>query len=129
MLDDLFEPLQVDLTSRQVRQSRIASDGLSLGVPMPMLEGETSPGGSVLVRFAQRGHRLFVAEDARLTDRIVEQLHHAVVFDRALQHGRAEERAGIAPDLHDDIGARLLTLMYTARSTEVEDRVRHPCKI
>ena len=31
----------------------------------------------------------------------------------------------MAQDLHDDIGARLLTLMYRAQSPEVEDYLRH----
>ena len=31
----------------------------------------------------------------------------------------------IAQDLHDDIGARLLTLMYKAANSEVEDYIRH----
>jgi len=31
----------------------------------------------------------------------------------------------LAQDLHDDIGARLLTLMYTAQSPEMENYVRH----
>ena len=77
------------------------------------------------MRFAQRGRRLFSAEDARLTDRIVEQLQRAVTFDRAVEQGRHEERLRLAQDLHDDIGARLLTLMYQAKSPEMEEYVRH----
>src|SRR5690606_34389520 len=33
--------------------------------------------------------------------------------------------ARIAQDLHDDIGARLLTLMYKAQTPEMEDYLRH----
>jgi signal transduction histidine kinase len=78
-----------------------------------------------VLRFAERGKRLFTAEDARLADRIVEQLRRAVAHDRAIEQGRSEERGRIAQDLHDDIGARLLTLMYKAPNTEMEDYVRH----
>ena len=78
-----------------------------------------------MLRFAERGKRLFTAEDARLADRIVEQLRRAVAHDRAIEQGRSEERGRIAQDLHDDIGARLLTLMYKAPNTEMEDYVRH----
>ena len=56
---------------------------------------------------------------------MVEQLKRAVAYDRAFERGRSEERARLAQDLHDDIGARLLTLMYTAQSPEVENYVRH----
>ncbi|HEY2217518.1 MAG TPA: ATP-binding protein, partial [Solirubrobacteraceae bacterium] len=58
-------------------------------------------------------------------DRIVEQLRRAVRFDKAVEQGRSEERLRLAQDLHDDIGARLLTLMYKAQSPEMEDYVRH----
>ena len=50
----------------------------------------------------------------------VEQLKRAVAYDKAVERGRSEERARIAQDLHDDIGARLLTLMYKAQSPEME---------
>jgi signal transduction histidine kinase len=81
--------------------------------------------GMVALRFAERGKRLFTPEDARLADRIVEQLMRALAHDRAVERGRSEERVRIAQDLHDDIGARLLTLMYKAPTEEMENYVRH----
>jgi signal transduction histidine kinase len=78
-----------------------------------------------VLRFAQRGQRLFTLDDARLADRVVDQLRRAVAYDMAVERGRAEERQRIAQDLHDDIGARLLTLMYQAQSPEMEDYIRH----
>ncbi len=125
LLDELFEPLEVSYVERRGSQTRVAGDGSSMLVPVPMLGGEPGPGGSVMIRFAQRGRRLFSSEDARLTDRIVEQLRRAVRFDKAVEQGRSEERMRLAQDLHDDIGARLLTLMYKAQSPEMEDYVRH----
>ncbi|TXJ01502.1 MAG: hypothetical protein E6Q31_03755 [Aquabacterium sp.] len=43
----------------------------------------------------------------------------------AVEQGRGEERLRIAQDLHDDIGARLLTLMYQAPTPEMGDYIRH----
>jgi signal transduction histidine kinase len=125
LLGDLFEPLEVKVVDRRTGKTRVAGDGSSILVPVPMLSGDLAPQGSVMVRFAQRGRRLFTSEDARLTDRIVEQLRRAVHFDKAVEQGRSEERMRLAQDLHDDIGARLLTLMYKAQSPEMEDYVRH----
>ena len=130
LLGELFEPLEVEIVERRSRTTRVAADGSSMRVPVPLLGGEEAAPdgpvqGAVMIRFAQRGRRLFTLEDARLTDRIVEQLRRAVYFDKAVEQGRREERLRLAQDLHDDIGARLLTLMYKAQSPEMEEYVRH----
>ncbi len=124
MLGDLFEPLAVSVSERRTPRTHVARDGSELLVPVPAL-AEGASVGSLKLRFAQHGRRLFSAEDARLTDRIVEQLRRVVHFDKAVEQGRSEERLRLAQDLHDDIGARLLTLMYKAQSPEMEDYVRH----
>jgi signal transduction histidine kinase len=128
LLRELFEPLELSHTTRSASGARVVGDGSTLLVPLPRLPGipeELQPRGSLVLRFARRGRRLFTREDARLTDRVIEQMVRAVAFDRAVEQGRNEERARIAQDLHDDIGARLLTLMYKAQSPEMEDYVRH----
>ena len=78
-----------------------------------------------MLRHARRGRRLFTRNDLHLTEQLVEQLLRAVAYDRAVEQGRTEERTRIAQDLHDDIGARLLTLMYKAPNLEVEEYIRH----
>jgi signal transduction histidine kinase len=126
LLRELFEPIEVMVIDRTLTHARVASDGSTLLVPVPVLTGAPDTGGgAIAIRFALRGRRLFVSEDARLTDRIVEQLRRAVAFDKAVEQGRSEERMRLAQDLHDDIGARLLTLMYKAQSPEMEEYVRH----
>jgi len=125
LLRNVFEPLETVRTGGRGKQSRIAGNGAVLLVPMPNLVESPTVDGMVALRFAERGKRLFTPEDARLADRIVEQLMRALAHDRAVERGRSEERARIAQDLHDDIGARLLTLMYKSQSKEMEDYVRH----
>jgi signal transduction histidine kinase len=124
LLRELFEPLEVLRADRPAGRARVVADGSALVVPVPVLGAAAQP-GSLVLRFAQRGKRMFTQDDARLTDRVVEQLKRAVAYDRAVEQGRSEERVRIAQDLHDDIGARLLTLMYKAPSPEMEDYVRH----
>jgi signal transduction histidine kinase len=85
----------------------------------------TNNGNAVVLRYAQRGQRLFSEEDALLASRIVDQLQRAVGFDRAVERGRFEERTRMAQDLHDDIGARLLTMIYKASTPEIADYARH----
>ena len=110
------------------QHSRIASNGAVLLVPMPKLVSGPELEGTVALRFAERGKRLFTPEDARLADRILEQLMRAVAHDRAVERGRSEERLRIAQDLHDDIGARLLTLMYKAPSRRWRTTSATPCR-
>jgi signal transduction histidine kinase len=130
LLRDLFEPLEVRTLERTSARSRVLGDGSALLVPLPTIdaEHERASDGSIVLRFAERGKRMFSRDDARLTDRVVEQLRRAVAYDKAVERGRSEERARIAQDLHDDIGARLLTLMYKAQTPEMEDYIRHTLK-
>jgi signal transduction histidine kinase len=126
LLRDLFNPMEAVIVQKKSKLVRVVGDGSTLLVPVPRLvnkEGQTPT--SIVLRFAQRGKRLFNTEDARLTSRIGDQLCRAVAFDKAVEQGRSEERLRLAQDLHDDIGARLLTLMYKAPSPEMEEYVRH----
>ncbi len=129
LVRDLFDPIQAELTHDPPRSAQAVDDGSTLLVPVPALAGDReSTSGAIRLRYAQRGRRLFTLEDARLADRIVEQLRRAVAYDKAVEQGRTEERQRLAQDLHDDIGARLLTLMYKAQSPEMEEYVRHTLK-
>jgi signal transduction histidine kinase len=121
LLRDLFEPLEVLPVPRGAAGAQVIGGGSSLVVPV---QSDPAP-SSLVLRFARRGKRLFGAEDARLADRVLEQLRRALAYDQAVERGRNEERLRIAQDLHDDIGARLLTLMYQAPSPEMEDYIRH----
>ena len=128
LLRDLFRPLQVDIVEARPSHARASSDGSVLIVPLPPrhpADADAADDGAVVMRFAHRGRRLFTSDDARLADSVVEQLRRALAFDRAVEQGRTEERLRLAQDLHDDIGARLLTLMYQAQSPEIEDYLRH----
>ena len=127
LLQEMFDPLEAKLVSRRDKHARVVSDGASLLVPVPRL-GDSAPPSVVVLEFARRGRRMFTADDARLANRVVDQLTRAVAFDQAVERGRSEERVRIAQDLHDDIGARLLTLMYQAPTREMEDYLRHTLK-
>jgi signal transduction histidine kinase len=118
LLRELFEPLEVVAAKRVPARALVVAGGSALTVPL-------ASGTALTLRFAQRGRRLFGHEDSRLADRVVEQLRRARAYDQAVEKGRTEERLRIAQDLHDDIGARLLTLMYQAPTPELEDYIRH----
>jgi signal transduction histidine kinase len=127
LLSEIFEPLEVAPAKQHTERARVVGNGACLLVPLPRLAGTAEP-GVIGLHFALRGRRMFTVDDARLADRVVEQLSRAVAFDEAVARGRSEERLRIAQDLHDDIGARLLTLIYKAPTREMEEYVRHTLK-
>lgn len=129
LMRELFDPIEARVAARRTQRSQVLSDGTQLVVPVPELRAsDGAVPGAIVLGFADRGRRMFTEEDARLTDRVVDLISRAVAFDQAVEHGRMEERARIAQDLHDDIGARLLTLMYKSTTPEMEDYVRHTLK-
>jgi signal transduction histidine kinase len=130
LLRELFDPLEVVHVPRASRRSKVLAAGSALVVPVHAEDGmpDEAEGRSLVLRFARQGRRIFTHDDARLTDRIVEQLRRAVAYDQAVERGRTEERVRIAQDLHDDIGARLLTLMYKTPDPDIEDYLRQTLK-
>lgn len=126
LLRELFDPHEVRALPRALPAARVMADGAALAVPVRSADDAAGARPLTLVlRFARRGRRLFTLDDARLADDIAEQLRRAAAYELAVEHGRSQERSRIAQDLHDDIGARLLTLMYRAQDPEVESYLRH----
>ena len=125
LLRELFEPLEIFSVDRVPARARVVVGGSALVVPVPRADEDPTPPHALVLRYAQHGQRLFTADDARLVARVVDQMRRAVAYDQAVERGRHEERLRIAQDLHDDIGARLLTLMYQAPTPEIEDYIRH----
>ena len=126
LMRDLFDPLDISVAEGPLHQVTLEQDGGLMLVPMPSLAPSAHGRRTVLVvKHARRGQHLFTRDDCALAQRIVEQLQRALSFDQAVEQGRSEERLRIAQDLHDDIGARLLTLMYQAPTPEIEEYIRH----
>jgi signal transduction histidine kinase len=129
LLSELFQPQELMRSGREVERATLVDGGRGLLLPVPALTGVAgSEPATLMLRGAHGGQRRFSREDARRADRLVEQLAAAVAHDLAVERGRTEERLRIAQDLHDDIGARLLTLMYQAPNAEMEDYLRHTLK-
>lgn len=125
LLAEVFEPREIAPARHAPRRARVFGAGSTLVVPLPAHDRDTAAPGALVLRYARQGRRLFTRDDARLADRAVEQLRRATRFGDAVEQGRTEERSRLAQDLHDDIGARLLTLMYQAPTPQMEDYLRH----
>lgn len=106
LLSRLFEPLEIDAADTVFAAPAILEDGLSMGIPA------TSAGPALVLRFARGGRSLFTAEDLAAARQAVGLLAQADASRLAYERGATEERRRIAQDLHDDVGARLLSGLH-----------------
>lgn len=102
----LYAPLVMRPLPQAQSQVGIAEHGLALRVPgigvYPAWEA----------RFPGQGRRLFTRRDAQVAGAVRAVLDRVAAYQTALERGIEQERARVAQDLHDDIGARLLTLLH-----------------
>ena len=102
----LFSPLSLHPLQAPLAEVAIAENGLALRVPgigaLPAWEA----------RFAGDGQRLFTRRDAQVASAVRAVLDRVAAYQVAVERSIEQERARVAQDLHDDIGARLLTLLH-----------------
>ncbi|MDD5000544.1 MULTISPECIES: sensor histidine kinase [unclassified Thiomonas] len=108
LLDRLYQPLHNLPMQRSEADTGpgLAQDGLELRI---------APAGGLAARRLQgrsAGQRLFTVTDADLATSLVTLFNQAAAGRDALETGVQQERDRIASDLHDDIGAKLLTLRH-----------------
>ncbi|MCR4302805.1 MAG: hypothetical protein NUV63_01075 [Gallionella sp.] len=116
LMDRAYSPQSLDQGSLAVHEAKVAENGLCLIVPGL---GESA---ALILGYADGGKRLFLHADAQLAQALWELLSQVLYRQEAYIRGAQEERERIAKDLHDDIGAKLLTLIHrseSARSTEL----------
>ncbi len=112
LLTKIFNPLNVTENNQILKNTKIEDNGLMLIVP-------TLCGQSVLeLSCGNRGARLFVTDDIKLADAILNLARKSASLREAQQKGADNERDRIMRDLHDDVGAKLLTLVHKTESKE-----------
>ncbi|HEC18470.1 MAG TPA: hypothetical protein ENI97_03920 [Gammaproteobacteria bacterium] len=122
LLQRAYKPLEIRPLSPQeasgVNQAKIIRNGI--GLQLPALPG----GGALELSGAEHAERLFNPNDVRFASAVWGLFNHAVQFRLALEQGAHEERQRIARDLHDDVAARLLTLVHRANDAGYEKLAR-----
>ncbi|MDD3517223.1 MAG: hypothetical protein PHQ14_02650, partial [Chromatiales bacterium] len=117
-LEDGFAPLQVRSLGESVTGLRIADDGQTLYLPTP-----DGVGGFCLAH-PQRGGRLFRGDDLAAVELLTRLAARALHAQAARERGAGDERRRIMRDLHDDIGAKLLSLVYLQENSRGEQLAR-----
>ncbi|MFN3586974.1 MAG: ATP-binding protein [Moraxellaceae bacterium] len=112
ILQTVYRPLQItpsDTTLADGESARVADNGLALVVP-----DLREPGRALSLRHADDGARLFTRPDIATLESVQHLFALALDMFRARDTGARVERERIARDIHDDLGAKLLTLLHKA---------------
>ena len=119
LLRTMFDPLEV-VPSRHEDfvEPILAHDGIELRMPAVA----SSP--PLLLRHPGRGRRLFGSEQLRLATQLVELMRHADAGRDAFERGVTMERQRVARDLHDDLGAHLLSGLSQPSLDETRQSIR-----
>ncbi len=118
LLRGVFSPLGVEAAESGSGNARIEQDGAFLVVP----GADAAP--TLRLRHARNGRRLFSPRDRLLADEIGDMLRHAAASRRAYEDGVSQERQRIARDMHDNIGAQLLSALHSAEPVRKDRLIR-----
>lgn len=110
MLKSIFDAADAMVleTASAGHRPRLARHGLSLAVPVP--DGD----GQVVITGKAQGRRLFNQDDIRFVATLQELAAALARLARERADAERLERERIMRDLHDDVGARLLSLVHGA---------------
>ena len=75
-------------------------------------------------RLPTHSQSTFTEHDAQLTDALLKLARQFMSVQEAIEQGAFEERQRLARDLHDDVAARILTLIHQTRDQQSIDLAR-----
>ncbi len=120
LLKKVFDPLEVDpLVTLRGERVVIDREGLQLTVPA------IASLPAVRLAYPWGGRGLFAPRHRELAEALVQLMYHAGSAREAFLRGVKEERSRIARDLHDHLGAQLLTGLYAESAEQARDGIRH----
>lgn len=109
LIERVFNPLNVEVISDKCDTVNIIKRGMAL--QLPSLDGLAT----IHAFCCDQGKRLFISTDVNLANRLLELMRHSRDLFSAHEKGAQEERQRIQRDLHDDVAARLLSLLHQTR--------------
>lgn len=110
LLKNIFNPLEISEKPKPCSTITIGSNGLQLNVP------SLDDNLSLVLHYPAAGARLFNHQDIERATVLLDIARHAAEAAKAREEGARTERERIMRDLHDDLGARLLSLIYTTEN-------------
>lgn len=106
LIRSLFDPLTLAPSQTAVAVAVARDDGVLLLLPA------AADAPALAIGYPWRGRGLFGPAHLQLARELTQLMAHADEGRAAYERGASEERHRIARDLHDDVGARLLTGLH-----------------
>ena len=107
LIRDHFQPLEVSALSGEPGDAQIGEEGLSLSIPAT----HDLPG--LVLHYRSNGRALFTPADAATAEQLAHLMRYAEKSRDAYDRGASEERIRIARDIHDNIGAQLMSALHS----------------
>ena len=104
----------LDAPPRSARP-RLTHHGLSLVTPAPFRRGQ------VVLTGKDRGRRLFDRNDLRFVANLLLLIEEVLNLSQQREAAERKERERVMRDIHDDVGARLLTLVHGAEDRALRE--------
>ncbi len=114
----LFSPLHVAQQNGEVREASVQEEGRVL--VSPSMAGFPS----LVLRDRDQGRTLFSPGDAAAVTDLLALVLYLDESHAAHERGAAEERARIARDIHDNIGAQLLSALHVREGSRKDELIR-----
>lgn len=121
LLKMTFQPLSLQMPDALDHNTAVAVSADGVLMELPALPGDSRRAS---LEFASNGARLFTKEDIRVANLLYDLTGKALQALQARDAGAEKERSRIMRDLHDDLGARLLSLVYATETTTVREVAR-----
>lgn len=113
-----FDPLRAESAVATSPEPAIEDNGLALVVP------GIADIGAVRLAYARGGRALFTPRDADAAKELTGMLAHVIGSRTAYEQGVRVERGRIARDIHDNIGAQLLSALHSREANRREEVLR-----
>lgn len=108
LIKKFYDPLETIFLAEDIKEVVIATDGLTMLLP-PVAECR-----GLKISYPWGGKALFNSESKDLAIQMIALVEQAEASRKAYDRGVQQERKRMAQDLHDDVGARLLTGIHMA---------------
>lgn len=113
----VFSPLALERREGE-SEFRIEDEGLLMRLP------DVEAGRHVMLSYCDRGSRLFGRDDLVMARELYGIASHARAALGARQQGARLERNRIKRDLHDDLGARLMSILHGRHEAGMREEAR-----